>query len=190
MKPFFLLSITITASASAGNWPGWRGPEGNGVSTETRLPETWNTNQNVRWHVPLPGPGNSSPIVWGSRVFITQSVKGESRRTLMCFDRTDGKLLWQSGVTYTEEEPTQESNPYCSGTPATDGKRIYACFGSAGVYAYDFDGKEVWHRDLGKLHHMFGNAVSPVLYKDVCLLNFGPDEKAKLIALNTANGEI
>src|SRR5205085_1810945 len=88
-----------------------------------------------------------------------------------------------------DEEPTQESNPYCSGTPATDGERVYACFGSAGVYAYDFAGKEVWHRDLGKLNHMFGNAVSPVLCGELCVLNFGPDEKARLIALNKKTGE-
>ena len=119
---------------------------------------------------------------------VTQAIQKENRRTLMCFDRSDGKLLWQSGVSYTENEPTQEMNPYCSGTPATDGERVYVCFGSAGVYAYAFDGKEAWHRDLGRLNHMFGNAVSPILYGELCILNFGPDEKARLIALNKSNG--
>ena len=185
-----LLPIAIAFSASASHWPGWRGPSGTGVSSDKNLPLKWSTNENVRWHVPLPGPGNSSPIVWGNRVFVTQAVSGENRRTLMGFDRTTGKLLWQSGVTYAEREQTQQNNPYCAGTPATDGERIYACFNSAGVYAYDFDGKEVWHRDLGKLNHMFGTAVSPVLYGDLCLLNFGPDEKARLIALNKRTGEI
>jgi outer membrane protein assembly factor BamB len=188
MKPFFLLWVTLAASASANNWPGWRGPDGNGVSTETRLPEAWSTNKNIRWHVPLPGPGNSSPIVWGSRVFITQSIKSENRRTLMCFDRADGRLLWQSGVTYTEEEPTQESNPYCSATPVTDGERIVALFGSAGLYCYDFSGTELWHRDLGKMTHMFGNAASPVLHEDLCFLNFGPDQRTRLIAINKRDG--
>src|SRR4029077_1539593 len=114
----------------------------------------------------------------------------EHRRTIICVDRESGKLLWQSGVTYSEEEPTQESNPYCSGTPATDGERVYACFGSAGIFAYDFSGKEVWHRDLGKLNHMFGNAISPVLSGDICVVNFVPDEKARLIGLNKKTGEI
>jgi len=176
-------------NAAANNWPAWRGPEGTGVSSEKGFPLKWSTDENVRWRVSLPDPGNSSPIIWGKRVFISQAIEKEHRRTLMCFDRETGKLLWQSGVTYKDEEPTQESNPYCSGTPATDGKRVYVCFGSAGVYAYDFEGKEAWHRDLGKLNHMFGNAVSPVLYQDLCVLNFGPDEKARLIALNKANGE-
>jgi outer membrane protein assembly factor BamB len=182
------LCITGAATAWAGDWPGWRGPEGTGVAAETGLPETWNTNANVRWHVDLPGPGNSSPIVWGSRVFVTQSIRKENRRTLMCFDRADGKLLWQSGLTYAEEEPTQESNPYCSATPVTDGERVIALYGSAGLSCYDFSGKELWHRDLGKMTHMFGSAASPILYGDLCYVNFGPDEKARLIAVSKADG--
>src|ERR1035441_24751 len=191
MNPIFFLGFCFcirgAASTWAGNWPGWRGPEGTGVAAETGLPETWNTNVNVRWRVDLPGPGNSSPIVWGSRVFVTQSIRKENRRTLMCFDRADGKLLWQSGVTYTEEEPTQESNPYCSATPVTDGERVIALFGSSGLSCYDFSGKELWHRDLGKMTHMFGNGASPVLHGDLCFVNFGPDEKARLIAAGTCS---
>lgn len=161
----------------------------NGVTPEKNLPLQWSDKENVRWRVDLPGPGNSSPIVWGPRVFVAQSVRDENRRTLMCFDRTNGKLLWQSGVTYTEKESTQQNNPYCSGSPATDGERVYVCFGSAGVSAYDFDGKETWHRDLGKLNHAFGNAVSVTLYDDLCIANFGPDEKARLIALDKKSGQ-
>jgi outer membrane protein assembly factor BamB len=185
-----LLTLTTALSSMAVNWPGWRGPEGTGVSSEQNLPLKWSAQENVRWHVVLPGPGNSSPIVWGNRVFVSQAVKAENRRTVMCFDRANGKLLWQSGVTYNENEPTQRANPFCSGSPVTDGERVYVCFGSAGVYAYDFEGKEAWHRELGKLNHMFGNAVSPILNGDLCILNFGPDEKARLIALNKKNGEI
>src|SRR5437667_5749085 len=136
------LTISTALSACAGNWPGWRGPDGGGVSSDKNLPRQWSTNENVRWRIVLPDRGNSSPIVWGNRVFITQAIEKENRRTLMCFDRANGKLLWQSGVTYAQNEPTQENNPYCSGTPVTDGERVYVCFGSPGVYAYDFDGKE------------------------------------------------
>src|SRR5580765_1722425 len=184
-----VLTISSVVSAPAANWPGWRGPEGTGVSTEKNLPLTWSTNENVRWRVALPGPGNSSPVVWGNRVFVAQAVKAEDRRTLMCFDRSNGKLLWQSGVTYTEKEQTQQSNPYCSATPVTDGERVIASFGSAGLYCYDFEGKELWHRELGKMNHMFGNAASPILHGDFCILNFGPDEKARLIAVNKRSGE-
>ena len=173
----------------AGNWPAWRGPEGTGVTAEKNLPLTWSTNQNVRWRVELPDPGNSSPIVWGQKVLVTQAVQKENRRTLMCFDKNSGKLLWQSGIVYTNKEATHDSNPYCAGSPVTDGKAVYVCFGSPGVYAYDFNGKELWHRDLGQLDHMFGNSVSPILYRDLCILNFGPDPKARLIALRKKDGQ-
>ena len=187
LAALFVLSIPLAAAAN--NWPGWRGPDGTGVSTEKNFPLKWGTNENVRWRVDLPGRGNSSPIVWGERVFVSQAVSSENRRTVMCFDRATGKLLWQSGPTYTEREPTQQNNPYCAATPVTDGERVIASFGSAGLYCYDFDGKEIWHRDFGKMNHGFGNASSPVLVGDLCILNFGPDEKARLIAVNKKTGE-
>lgn len=185
-----LLTYWTALPAAAENWPAWRGPQGSGASSEKMLPLKWSKSENVRWHVELPGPGNSSPIVWGDRVFVSQEVQDENRRTLMCFDRSNGKLLWQKGVTYTEREPTHDTNPYCAGTPATDGEHIYVCFGSPGVYAYDFDGNEVWHRDLGKLTHIFGTAVSTILVGDLCIVNFGPGENARLVALNKKSGEI
>jgi len=107
----------------------------------------------------------------GQARFLTQTVQKEQRRTLMCFD-DNRKIMWQSGVTYTEQEPTRKIILTAAGTPATDGKQVFACFGSAGVYTYDFEGKEVWHRDLGNLITCFGNAVSPVLYGDLCVVNF------------------
>lgn len=185
-----LLLVTVAvSSARAGNWPSWRGPEGTGVSGDKDLPLKWSASENVRWRAELPGPCNSSPIVWGDRVFVTQAVDGGNRRTVMCFDRAKGKLLWQSGVTYSEKEQTQQNNPYCSATPVTDGERVIASFGSAGLYCYDFAGKELWHRDFGKMNHMFGSASSVILCGDLCILPFGPDEKARLIAVNKRTGE-
>jgi outer membrane protein assembly factor BamB len=175
---------------SAGNWPAWRGPDGTGVALREDPPETWGTNRNVRWRVGLPGPGNSSPIAWGNRVFLAQAIKSEKRRAVFCFDRADGKQLWQAGVVYAANEPTQENNPYCSATPATDGQRIIASFGSAGLYCYDLEGRESWHRDLGKMNHVWGNASSPVLYGGLCILPFGPDPKARLIAVDKRDGHV
>lgn len=86
-------------------------------------------------------------------------------------------------------ERTQEQNSYCSGSPAVDGERVYVCFGSAGVFAYDLDGREVWRRDLGKLDHLFGNAVSPILHADLCMLNYGPGANARLVALDRKTGQ-
>src|SRR6185436_12904563 len=185
-----LLIFALSPSLFAGNWPGWRGPEQNGVSTEKNLPVKWSTNENVRWHAPLPERGNSSPIVWGDRVFVAQAVGAENRRTILCFDKNTGKQLWQSGVAYEEREPTQRDNPYCAATPVTDGERVIASFGSAGLYCCDREGKKLWHRELGKMTHMFGNASSPMIHGDLCFFYFGPDEKSRLIALNKRTGDI
>jgi outer membrane protein assembly factor BamB len=185
----FILLLALSMPSLAANWPAWRGPDGTGISAEKELPLKWSATENVRWHVDLPEPGNSSPIVWGDRVFVTQAVSGESRRTLMCLNRADGKILWQSGVAYAEREQTQRSNPYCSATPVTDGERVIVSFGSAGLYCYDFAGKEMWHRDFGRMSHMFGNASSPMLAGELCIFPFGPDEKARLIAVNKRTGE-
>src|SRR6266487_7071019 len=89
-----LAGLLIITTARAGNWPAWRGPLGTGVSSEKELPLNWSTNENIRWRTPLPERGNSTPIVWDQKVFITQAE--DNRRTVRCFNRGDGKLLWQS----------------------------------------------------------------------------------------------
>src|SRR6478752_6558864 len=106
-----LVITSFNAVLANSNWPNWRGPQGDGVSPEQNLPLKWSDKDNVRWRVDLPGPGNASPITWGDRIFVAQAVEKDNRRTLMCFDRANGKLLWQSGVTYTENEPSQDNNP-------------------------------------------------------------------------------
>jgi len=190
MRIAFLTTVALLAvSASATNWPNWRGPSGTGVCLETDLPLHWSTNENVRWRVPLPERGNSTPVIWGDRVFVTQAIEKEGRRTLICFDKKTGKRLWKADVTYNEKEPTHSTNPYCSASPVTDGERVIASFGSAGLYAYDLAGKELWHRDLGKQHHIWGNAASPVIFRDLCILNVGPGERTFLVALDKKTGE-
>ena len=181
------MTLFVSLPIIASNWPQWRGPQGTGISSEQNLPLRWSTNENVRWRVPLPERGNSTPIVWDQRVFLTQAA--ESRRTVSCFNRHDGKLLWQSGVTYPEKEATHETNPLCSASPVTDGERVIASFASAGLYCYDFNGKELWHRDLGKQAHIWGNGASPIIHGDLCILNFGPGERTFLIAVNKKTGQ-
>ncbi|MEI6535247.1 MAG: PQQ-binding-like beta-propeller repeat protein, partial [Verrucomicrobiaceae bacterium] len=133
--------------------------------------------------------GNSSPIVWGDRVFVTQSIEKTNRRMLMCFDRKDGALLWSSGVTYAGEDTTHESNPHCSASPVTDGECVIAWFGSGGVHCYDFAGKELWSRDLGKQEHVFGYGSSPIFQGNLCILNFGPGTRSFLVALDKKTGK-
>lgn len=187
----WLIVCAAGGSALAANWPAWRGgADGSGISSEKDLPLEWSESQNIRWRVKLPERGNATPVVWGDRVFVTQAVTAEKRRTLMCFHRADGRLLWQQGVSYSEAERTHQSNPYCSASPVTDGERVIVSYGSAGVYCYDFDGHELWHADLGKLDHIWGNASSPVLYGDLCIHYHGPDKNAALVALDKKSGKI
>jgi outer membrane protein assembly factor BamB len=189
MRLIVWLLLGTGQALTAANWPAWRGPHSTGICEERNLPLTWSTNENVRWRVPLPERGNSTPVIWGDRVFVTQAVEAEHRRMLMCFDKTSGKVLWKSGVTYTDKEPTHETNPYCSASPVTDGERVIASYGSAGLYTYDFSGKELWRRDLGKQHHVWGNAASPVIRGDLCILNVGPGERQFLVALDKKTGD-
>lgn len=191
-----LLGAVLIAGLAAGvraeNWPQWRGPLGTGQSAEKNLPLKWSaeTGENIRWKVALPGPGMSSPIVWGDRVFLTQSLDPAGRqRALMCFSRKDGALQWQKVTEYAEKESSYPGEPhYCSASPATDGERVVASFGSAGVVCYDLQGKLLWQRDLGKCEQIWGNASSPILYQDLVIQNFGPGERTFLIALDKKTG--
>jgi len=184
----FLAWAAADLSLQAGNWPAWRGPLGAGISEEKNLPAKWSTTENVKWRIELPAPGNSTPIVWNERVFVTQPIA--ERRTLMCFNRADGKLLWQAGITTRAKEPTHGTNPYCSPSPVTDGERVIVSFASDGLYCYDFAGKELWHRtDLGEQFHIWGSGVSPVICGDLCFLNFGPGDRTFLLAVNKRTGK-
>lgn len=205
-----LLMLIAAHFAIADNWPAWRGPMGQGNSAEKNVPLTWSTKENVRWKVALAAPGNSTPIIWGDRVFITQASdktqwppkvpagfpKGVSpggaavaeKRSVLCFDRTSGKLLWQRDILYKEPEATHSTNPFCSASPVTDGERVIASHGSAGLVCYDFDGKQLWHYEVGKLEHVWGNASSPIIHGDRCIQYCGPGERQFLLALDKKTG--
>jgi outer membrane protein assembly factor BamB len=135
----------------------------------------------------LPDRGNSSPVVWGRRVLLTQAEG--SKRSVLCFDRADGKLLWQRATTYDRPEKTHATNPYCSATPVTDGERVIASLGSAGLVCYDLDGEELWRKDVGTMDHIWGNASSPILYGDLCILWVGPGKTQVLLAVDTKDGK-
>ena len=143
----------------------------------------------MRWKIELPEPGDSSPIVWGDKLFLTQSFEKEGGRTVMCYDRRDGKLLWKSGTTWTKPEERYGKNPHCAASPVTDGERVIAFFGSAGLFCWDMNGKELWRRDLGPHAHEWSYAASPVLHGDVCVLYFGPGLNARLMGLDKASGK-
>lgn len=194
-------SVLVNAKPPT-NWPQWRGPAGQGVSTETGLPSEWTASKNVKWKTPIEGRGHSSPIVWGKRIFLTTALDGEvvPGRTagvthklldgtdfvhpdavganlkhtfkVICLDRDSGKILWER-VAY--EGPVHDSRhkkaSFASSTPATDGKYVFAFFGTEGLYAYDYNGKLLWKRDLGKLGTAsVGYGVSPILFGDLVIM--------------------
>lgn len=188
--PAILAALSvIPALAEAANWPMWRGPNGDGTCSESGLPTKWSASENVLWKTPLPEGGNSTPVVWGDKVFVTQAVEKDGRRMLLCFDARSGKKLWDAGTIYREPELTHRTNPYCAASPATDGEVVIVFFASAGVYCYDMDGKEVWKRtDLGRQHHIWGNGTSPVIAGNHVFLNFGPGENTVLYAFDKKTG--
>jgi outer membrane protein assembly factor BamB len=186
-----ILAWALAATASAEEWPGWRGPRGDGTSTEKGGPLRWSKTENVRWKTSIPGKGHSSPIVWGDRVFVTTCIEEQQKRLLLCLDRRDGKLLWQQVVLTAKLERKHGLNSFASATPATDGKHVYVAFLSypdMEVACYDFDGKLVWQKSPGKLLSQHGFCSSPILYKDTVILNGDQDAEAYLVALDKATG--
>lgn len=187
VMPIVVMIVQVTF-LHAGDWPAWRGPSANGISSETNLPINWSPEENVRWKIALPGPGNSTPIILGDRIFLTQATNKGTKRSLMCFERSEGKNVWTKSVSFTETEPTHATNPYCSASPVTDGERIVVSHGSAGLYCYDLEGNELWKRDFGPCHHIWGNAASPVIHGELVYLNFGPGERTFLVAVDKKTG--
>ena len=180
----------MAVSASADDWPAFRGPDGNGVSQENKAPLHWGPEKNVLWKAPLPGPGNSSPIVSRGRVFVTCAESEGRKRSLYCFDRRNGERRWVQTVEFPTVEPTHRSNPYCASTPVADGEHVVVWHGSAGVSCYNFEGKELWKKDLGETRHDWSYASSPILHRGNIILNFGPGTRTFLAALDLKTGKL
>jgi outer membrane protein assembly factor BamB len=181
------LAMLSASVAGAAPWSGWRGVDGTGISTETDLPLNWSASEHVKWKTALPEPGNSTPVVHGDRVFITQAVGDE--RLVICYSGKDGKELWRNGAKGVAKEDSHPTNPYCSASPALDDGHVYAWFGSAGLYCFDFEGKQVWHVDLGEHRHEWGYSTGPVVQGGICYLNFGPGPRSFLLAVDKGTGK-
>ena len=144
---------------AAKHWARWRGPSGQGLVSGAGYPDSWSPTQNVVWKTALSGEGNSSPIVWGDRIFITTAYDNGRRVSLLAYRRTDGSKLWEAFAPEgRSSRGTHYKNGHASATPATDGQRVYVSFGARGLAAFDMDGKLVWHRDLGPMEAYHGTA--------------------------------
>jgi len=188
-------ALALAHVAKAEEWPQWRGPRRDGSSLETGLPIRWSDTENVAWKTPIPGKGHSSPIVWGDRIFVTTAQPRELRRILLCLDARDGKVLWSCDVLVAPREKINKLNSYASSTPATDGKHVFVAFQDRArmfVACYDFDGNKLWQQRPGKFFAMHGFCSSPLLYKDMVILNGDQDSRPKgpayIVALDKATG--
>jgi outer membrane protein assembly factor BamB len=209
MIRYACLALVLTATVHAEEWPGWRGPRGDGTSAEKDLPLKFSgadNGENLRWKTEIPGKGHSSPVVWGGRVFVTSCIESEQKRMLYCLDRSDGKILWERVVLISKLEKKHPLNGYASSTPATDGTYVYVSFLRTAnapanvapemqVCCYDFDGELVWHHTPGKLTSQHGFCSPPILYRDLVILNGDqdnvPDPKnhGYLVALDRKTGD-
>jgi outer membrane protein assembly factor BamB len=185
------------------DWTEFRGPLGLGTSTEKGLPVKWSDDTNIVWKTKLPGPGTSSPVTTGDRVFLTSytgyavevdkpGTMEDLRRHVLCLDRGSGKILWTKEFMpeFPEHKYAGEGSyhGYASSTPATDGERLYVFFGKSGVYCFDLDGKEIWHVSVGKGINGWGSGASPVLYKNTVIINASV-ESGQMLALDKTNGK-
>ena len=208
MKKFFVLTVTILLAANglfASDWTRFRGPNGMGISDDTKLPLTWSDSRNLKWKTPLPGPGSSSPIVYGDRVFITcysgygidsdnPGSQADLKRHLLCINRSDGKIVWNKSVdAVLPEDPYRgylREHGYASSTPITDGLRIYVFFGKTGALAFGMQGRKLWQTNLGtgSSNRKWGSAASPILYKNMVIVN-ASEESLAIYALDKVTGK-
>lgn len=184
-----MCSLATLAQAET-KWTRFRGPEGTGVSQETDLPVKWD-DSNVKWRTPLPGAGQSSPVIWMDKILLTSAVPTDQgvERWVICVNRADGKILWQQLAETTQGEPLHSMNTWASATCATDGECVIAFFGLGGMHAYSLDGEKLWSRDLGKFAGPWGTAASPVIVGDVVIQNCDADEDAYIIGLDKKSGK-
>lgn len=183
-----VFSFSLCTQLPAADWLRFRGPNGSGIAPDDKpLPVEWSATKNLKWKADLPGPGSSSPIVVGDRVFVTcwsgyatdGSQSGDItalKRHLLCIDRASGKTLWDRSVPAKQPEERYggmfAQNGYASHTPVSDGSKVFAFFGKSGVHAFDLEGKELWQADVGDWDDRrgWGTASSPILHGDVLIV--------------------
>ncbi len=200
-----LYILVLSATCFAEDWARFRGPNGSGVSKSSDIPLEWDDEKNIKWKVDLPGPGSSSPIVFGDRVYLTcytgygvdRDNPGEASglvRHLLCFDRTSGKEIWRASVAADADEDAYEGfiteHGFASSTPVTDGEHIYVLYGKTGVVAFDMNGKETWKSAVGTQSdpYKWGGGASTVLAGDLLIVN-AANVGRSIVALDKATGK-
>jgi outer membrane protein assembly factor BamB len=187
---FILTVLALPALTSGQEWTRFRGPNGSGISASKTIPTVW-TDQDINWKAPLPGPGHSSPVLWGDKVFLTTGDAGTNRLRVLCLSAGQGQVLWQEALPLTSYH-RHPFNTVASGTPAVDEHRVYVCRSAPeGIVmtAFNHDGRRAWERDLGPFVSQHGGGASPILYRDEVVLANQQDGQSFWIALDAATGQ-
>lgn len=184
-----LLGTTTSLSFAQDNWPRWRGPQQNGHYSGDNLPLEWN-DSNIKWRTDLPGRGQSTPCIWGDRIFLTSAKEDGKERIVLAIDKNTGELLWQKTVWTGTPERAHALNGWASPSCATDGERVYAFFGFAGLHCLTVDGEEVWKKDLGEFDEGGrGTGASPILVREMLIQNCDAEKDSRLMAFDKRTGE-
>ncbi|PQO48199.1 PQQ-binding-like beta-propeller repeat protein [Blastopirellula marina] len=191
IRPALLVLVALFASpVAAENWPSWRGPENQGISSETNVPVEWGPEKNIAWRLPLPGAAGSTPVVWGDNIFLT-SIAGDDL-VLLCID-TKGKEKWRRKLGSGNRNVRGDEGNSAAPSPSTDGKHVWVFFSNGSLACFDFDGKEIWQFDVqeryGKFDIQFGLTSTPVLHGDKLYLQLIHSGGAKVVALDKATGK-
>ena len=187
----------------ADNWPQFRGPDHQGHSSESGLPLKWSDTENVAWRIELPGQSWSSPIVWGNRVFVTTTLNDGVSCRVLSIDSTDGSIQWNKEVFEQTLLRKEDRNTYATPTPATDGEKVYACFGDGSFVALNYAGDIVWTNRDHPFYGQHGLGTSPILYDGMLIMardgsSDGQDKKlgwqtpwdqSYVVAIDTATGK-
>lgn len=216
-----LVFVGSAAAAGNASWPQWRGPSGQGTSDEKNLPTEWSATKNIKWKTPIAGRGHSSPIVWGNKIFLTTAIEGplvpgakavkhmypegeflhpdsvgadhKHQFKVICINRETGKILWeQTAFEGTPYDDRHRKSSFAAATPATDGKYVYAYFGTEGLYAYDMKGKLAWKADLGKIGTVgMGTGTSPILYENLVIVQADEEfgERSFIVGVDKKTGK-
>lgn len=193
---FFLsliLFLIVAAAKADENWPGWRGPRGDGtVRGAPNLPVDFDIAKDTVWKTKIPGVGHASPVIWEDRIFLVSADEESQARSLMCFDRISGEIKWSKGVLQSPFEDIHRLNSRASSTPVTDGERIFVSFLDGEkmfVAAYDLEGNQLWQQRPGAFSSKHGYCSCPVLWKNMVIVNGDHDGEAYIVALDQKSGE-
>ena len=186
------LALNFSTPSFAEDWPGWRGPRGDGTIIDSSAPVKWSLPDNLVWKLPIEGKGHASPIVIGEKLFLVTAIEKDKSRKLLCIDRKKGREIWRTDVLKSPFERVHRLNSRSSSTPCSDGKRIYVSFLDAThmyVAAYDLDGKKLWEVRPGVFSSIHGYCSSPILWKDTVIINGDHDGPGYLVALDKKTGK-